>query len=171
MSGQVQRIATMAARFSAVMGWTALSIMAMISTADVLGTALLNKPVTGAFEMVGEALAVVVFLGLLQTQILRAHITVDLLTERLKGVPARLLDVLSASAMTLAIGMIAIQTWPQMMESWRIGELAPGAFNFPVYPVKMLVCLGATGAFLVAALQTFQSLSLLFGKGAPHDAD
>lgn len=171
MLSQVQHIATMAARFSAFMGWAALAIMAVISTVDVLGTAFFNKPVTGAFEMAGEALAVVVFLGLLQTQILRAHITVDLLTERLRGIPSRVLDVLATLAMTLAIGMIALQTWPQMMESWRIGELAPGAFSFPVYPIKTLVCLGATGAFLVAALQTLQALLRLFGKGARHDAD
>lgn len=149
-------------RASAWIGWAALGLMLVVGTADVVGTAFFRKPVLGAFEMAEAALAVVMFLGLVHVQARQGHIVVDLLSARLRGTPKRLSDCLALLGTLVAFYLIARQTWPLMLDSIRIREVASGVFNFPIYPVKVLVCLGASTATLVAAGQFLQSLAGLF---------
>jgi TRAP-type C4-dicarboxylate transport system permease small subunit len=146
-------------RISSWIGWSALLLMMAIGTLDVIGTFFFHRSIIGAFEMAETALAVVMFVGLVHVQADRAHINVDLLTKNLRGWPARLAESFGLLATALALFLIARQTWPLMLDSVRIGEVAGGSFNFPVYPVKVLVCLGASAATMVAILQFLRSLS------------
>lgn len=157
-------------RASAWIGWLALGLMMVIGTADVVGTALFRKPMLGAFEMAEAALAVVMFLGLVHVQARQSHIVVDLLSARLRGTPKRLADCLALLGTLIALYLVARQTWPLMLDSVRIREVAGGVFNFPVYPVKALVCLGASAATMVAAGQFVQAMVRLFSDGRSERA-
>lgn len=148
-------------RASAWVGWLALGLMMVVGAADVMGTAFFSRPLGGAFEMAEAGLAVVMFLGLIHSQVTREHIVVDLVSGRLRGTARRIADCVSLLGMTLAIGLIARQTWPLMLDSIRIREVAGGAFNFPIYPIKVLVCVGATAAALVAVGQLVQAITRL----------
>jgi TRAP-type C4-dicarboxylate transport system permease small subunit len=53
----------------------ALFGMMMLGTADVAGRYLLNKPITGAFEIFEILLPVLAFLGLADTQSIDEHVT------------------------------------------------------------------------------------------------
>lgn len=153
-------------RASALIGWVALGLMMVVGTADIVGTAFLRRPVVGAFEMAESALAVVMFVGLVHVQARQSHIVVDLVTTRLRGTARRLSDCLALLGTLVALYLIARQTWPLMLDSWRIREVAGGVFNFPIYPVKTLVCLGASIAALIAAGQFVRSVIRLFaGRG------
>lgn len=153
MRAAVHRIGAGLWWLSAASAWSALAFMAVIGAADVLGTALLGRPLPGTFEMSEQALAALIFLGLLHTQIRRSHIVVDILTERLRGWPARLSGALALSATALALGLIAAPMWLQFTDSLAIREQAPGALGFPVWPVKGLVSVAALAATLVAVAQ------------------
>ncbi len=156
-------------RASALVGWVALGLMMVVGTADIVGTAFFKRPILGAFEMAESALAVVMFIGLVHVQARQSHIVVDLLTARLRGTARRLSDCLAIFGTLVALYLIARQTWPLMLDSWRIREVAGGVFNFPVYPVKTLVCFGASVAALIAAGQFVQSVVRLFsGQGRGH---
>ncbi|MEY8828908.1 TRAP transporter small permease subunit [Sedimentitalea sp. XS_ASV28] len=133
--------------------------MAVIGTVDVLGTTLFDKPLAGTFEMSEQAMAAVIFLGLLHTQIMQRHIVVDVLTERFKGRTALVSTAFSVTATAVALGLIAAQTWPLFTASWAIKEQASGLLGFPVWPVKGLVCAGALSAAAVAAIQSVQAWS------------
>ena len=113
-------------RASAWIGWLALGLMMVIGTADVVGTALFRKPMLGAFEMAEAALAVVMFLGLVHVQARQSHIVVDLLSARLRGTPKRLADCLALLGTLIALYLVARQTWPLMLDSVRIREVAGG---------------------------------------------
>ena len=149
-------------RISSWLGWAALLLMLLLGTFDVIGTFFFRKAIIGAFEMAESALAVVMFLGLVHVQAARGHIVVDLITGKLTGFPARLSDCVALLGTAVALYLIARQTWPLMLDSWRIHEVAGGSFNFPVYPVKTLVCLGATAATVVCVIQFLQSAVRLF---------
>ena len=166
MSAALSRIGTGLWWLSAAAGWAALAFMAGVGAADVLGTALLDRPMPGTFEMSEQALAAVIFLGLLHTQIRQTHIVVDILTERLRGWPARLSQAFALSATALALGLIAVQTWPQFLDSMAINEQAPGALSFPIWPVKGMVSLGALAAMAVAAVQAVLAWLRLVSPGA-----
>ncbi len=149
-------------RISSWLGWAALLLMLLLGTFDVIGTFFFGKAIVGAFELAEAALAVVMFLGLVHVQAARGHIVVDLVTGKLSGKMAQLSDCVALLGTAAALYLIARQTWPLMIESWRIHEVASGSFNFPIYPVKTLVCLGATAATVVAAIQFLQSATRLF---------
>ena len=153
MTAALSRIGTGLWWLSAAAGWAALAFMAGIGAVDVLGTALFDWPMPGTFEISEQALAAVIFLGLLHTQIRQTHIVVDILTERLHGWHARLSQAVALSATALALGLIAVQTWPLFLGSMAINEQAPGALSFPIWPAKGLVCLGALAAMAVAVVQ------------------
>ncbi|WP_417599316.1 TRAP transporter small permease subunit [Pararhodobacter oceanensis] len=149
---------------SAATGWAALAFMTIVGAADVLGTALFSKPLQGTFEMSAQALAAVIFLGVLHTQINQSHIVVDIFIERLTAWPARLSKAVALSATALALGLIAVQTWPQFTASYAISEQASGALNFPIWPIKGLVSIGALSAMAVAAVQAVIAWIRLFGS-------
>ena len=144
-------------RLGAAAGWAALGFMAVIGAADVIGTAFFNEPIAGTFELSKQALAIVVFFGLLFTQIQQRHIVIDIVTERIHGRKARFLGAFSMTATTAAIGLIAVQTVPLFLASWRIRESAPGLLDFPIWPVKALVCTAALSAAGIALIQTGQA--------------
>ncbi len=160
----VDTVLAWALRMSAWIGWAALGLMMVVGTGDVIGTAFFRKPILGAFEMAEQALAVVMFIGLIHVQARRSHIVVDLVTAGMRGPARRLADCLALLGTAVALYLIARQTWPLMLDSWRVHEVAGGVFNFPVYPVKTLVCLGATVAAAIAAVQFLQSLMRLFPR-------
>jgi len=156
-------------RASALVGWVALGLMMVVGTADIVGTAFFRRPIVGAFEMAESALAVVMFIGLVHVQARQSHIVVDLMTARLRGTARRLSDCLALLGTLVALYLVARQTWPLMLDSWRIREVAGGVFNFPIYPVKTLVCFGASVAVAIAAVQFVQSVARLFaGQGRGH---
>lgn len=154
-----------ALRLSSWIGWASLTLMMVLGTADVIGTFFFGRAIIGAFEMAESALAVVMFVGLVHVQASRGHIVVDLVTARLHGGLSRAADSLALLGTLVALYLITRQTWPLMLDSWRIREVASGSFGFPIYPVKTLVCLGATTATAVAAAQFLQSLKRLFAPG------
>ena len=151
-----------ALRVSAWIGWAALGLMLVVGAGDVVGTAFFKRPILGAFEMAEQALAVVMFIGLIHVQARRSHIVVDLAVARLHGGARRLADCLALLGTAAALYLIARQTWPLMLDSWRVREVAGGVFNFPVYPVKTLVCFSASTAALIAAGQFLQAAAALF---------
>lgn len=166
MRAALARLGTALWWLSAATGWAALAFMAAAGAVDVLGTALFDKPLQGTFEMSEQALAAVIFLGLLHTQIKQSHIVVDIFTERLTGRAAQFSQAFALSATALALGLIAVQTWPQFTASMAINEQAPGALSFPIWPVKGLVSVGALAATAVAAVQAVIAWIRLFVPSA-----
>jgi TRAP-type C4-dicarboxylate transport system permease small subunit len=57
--------------------------MMAVTTTDVVGRYLLNRPLGGAFEITEIAMALVIFAGLALAAAAREHITVNLLEARL----------------------------------------------------------------------------------------
>lgn len=148
--------------FTAATGWAALGLMAVLGAVDVVGASLFDRPLAGVFEMSEQALAVVIFFGLLHAQIGKTHIVVDVLTEHLRGRLRLLSNAAALTATAVAIGLIAAQTWPQFLASWKIGEQASGLLGFPVWPVKGLVSLACFGTALVATAQGVAAWGRLF---------
>lgn len=157
--------------FTAATGWASLALMAVLGTADVLGTALFDRPLAGAFEMAEQALAVVIFFGLLHAQIAQTHIVVDVLTEHFRGRLKLLSNAIALTATTVAIALIAAQTWPLFTASWKISEQATGLLGFPIWPIKGLISLASLCAAVAAAMQSVAAWVRLFRPLGEEGAD
>lgn len=145
-----------------------IGVIALLGTADVIGTTFFHVPVVGTLEITEISLVIVVFLGLGHAQYRRAHITVDILINRFRG-PLRVLS--EAASFGSAFLCFAIIGWLGLLEalhSLRINEMAAGAYRVPVYPGRFLLAVGA----FVAALEALRCLiHVLLGSNPSHGQD
>lgn len=131
-----------------------IGLLAIVGTADSIGTQLLATPVPSALEFSEASLVVVVFMGLAFAQRRRGHVTVDILTGRLR--PGWVRTGLTALALLAAIAFFAILAWRGYIaatESIAIDERSLGLTRFPIWPGKIALCIGCVIALLESLRQ------------------
>lgn len=132
--------------------------MTLIGAIDIIGTKFLNRPLPGTFEATEALMVVAVFLALAHTQARGQHIAVDLVVSRLGPAARRGLDLL-AKLLTLGVFvLIAWRGWVLALTSFSIREYASGIVQFPVYPSKLALALGATLMVLQTAVDVARVL-------------
>jgi TRAP-type C4-dicarboxylate transport system permease small subunit len=140
-------MAALVARLGELGSWLAgasLLSMMLIGAIDIIGTKLVDRPLPGTFELTEALMVLGVFLALAHTQARRQHIAVDLVTRRLGRGARGALD-LFARLLTLGVfALIAWQGWVLGLGSLRVREYAPGIVQFPLYPSKLALAVGAT---------------------------
>lgn len=127
--------------------------LAILTIADVSMRSIFNAPIQGATEvstywfMVGLTLV-----GLWYAQIKNEHIFVTLFTERMSGLPARILDTLvtlTLTAFLLAIAWFGLQ---EAVARFEQGEYL-GVLRTPIWPMRFVVVLGALFYAVTVVLQ------------------
>lgn len=96
----------------AVAGGVVLAGMALVTVVSVVGRALSGvglAPVRGDFELVQIGCALAVFWSLPLAQLRRAHVTVDILSERFGARVHAVLGLLGNLALTVCSGVVAVQ--------------------------------------------------------------
>ncbi|MEP7207543.1 MAG: TRAP transporter small permease [Casimicrobiaceae bacterium] len=124
----------------------ALAVLGMmaVGTLDVLGTVLLGRPLSGAYEITESLMVAAVFLALALSQREGRQIRVTLVVERLGPRMVAVLDALAELASLGVYAVIAWYGWGVAIESHAIGEFSSGLLRFPVWPAKLALALGAT---------------------------
>jgi TRAP-type transport system small permease protein len=118
----------------------ALVGLVLLTCIDVVGRYLLNRPLTGAFELSELTMGALVFASLPLVTLRRQQVTVDLF-ERL--VPAAWRPVQDAAASLVAalcVGVIAWRLWVKAEEMMRAGETT-ATLKIPVYPLVYYMAL------------------------------
>jgi TRAP-type C4-dicarboxylate transport system permease small subunit len=142
-----------------------IACIAIVSTADVIGTAFFSTPVPSALELSEAALVMVVFMGLAFAQQRGAHITVDIFSARFTGVARYLSIGLALAAAAFFFGFIAWRGGIAAWESISIDERSEGLTRLPLYPGKMVLTLGCA----VAMLESLRQLvHLCLGRPEPE---
>jgi tripartite ATP-independent transporter DctM subunit len=122
--------------------------------ADIFGRTVLDSPIRGVAEIVSLSLVASVFLQLAFAISQRRLTTVEFLVMRLRTSQPRLaLDwnaVVSVAGVAMCLA-IAAGMWPDLWRAFRTAEFAgvPGLFSVSVWPIKLIVFVGA----LVAAVE------------------
>lgn len=96
----------------AVAGGVVLAGMALVTVVSVVGRALAGfglSPVRGDFELVSIGCAIAVFWSLPLAQVRRAHVTVDILSERLGPRIHAMLGLVGNAALTVCAAVVAVQ--------------------------------------------------------------
>lgn len=122
------------------------ALMVLIN-ADVVGRNLFASPVPGVPEMVALSIVGIVFLQLADTLHSGRFTRADILLDRLALTAPRAHDALHALFHIVgALLMLVIlwASWEPLAESVRIREYvgAIGAFQAPVWPVRLITLLG-----------------------------
>ncbi len=111
----------------------ALVFILLLTTADVL-LRMFGHPIIGTYEVVGFAGALVVGLVIPEASRHRAHVTVELVLDRLPPLPRALANALTR---VLAIGLfalLAVYLASLGLDLAEAGEVSP-TLQLPFYPV------------------------------------
>ncbi len=117
--------------------------------ADVIGTnldivGLPSSPIPAVFEFMAAMMVVTVFLATTLAQSRRSHIRVEVLVDRLPEGPRKIFEAIAHLLGAVLWGLIAWFGWKSGFHSVSVGEYASGLINFPLWPARLVLGIGAT---------------------------
>jgi TRAP-type C4-dicarboxylate transport system permease small subunit len=131
----------------------ALVGIVLLTCVDVVGRYLLNRPLTGAFELSEMAMGALVFASLPLVTLRRQQVTVDLLDWLIPARWRRVQDALAGLVAALCIAVVAWRLWVKAAEMLASGETT-AVLKVPVYPLVygMAVLSVVTAAVILALM-------------------
>lgn len=117
-----------------------LFAMMAVTFVDVVGRDLFDHALNGAYEVTEVLLGLIVFAGLPIVTWRREHVTVDLLTMRLRALPRAVLARLAAGVTALVLGVLA----------WRLGVTAHDITGYGDATVFLGIPLGPVAGAMAA---------------------
>ena len=129
-------------------------VLTVIGTTDVIRRYVFNNPIQGAGEVMTLMLGAVAFLSFSYVQLKRGHITVSLLSERLGGKKAILLDTIFLTIMLILSVIIGFYGGKSALAAWQAGDTTYGIAELPLGPARLVVPLG----FGLLSLRIFRQL-------------
>lgn len=116
--------------------------------ADIGGRILFNRPLSGVPEIVAMVIVAILFLQIPHAVAARSLIQSDMLLEALRATHPRLayaVTALSSGIGALVFAMIVYASWRFLMRAIENADTygTPGVFEFPQWPLRAVVVLGA----------------------------
>jgi len=140
-----------------VMGAVLLTLMMLLTVVDVV-LRYLGRPITGTFELMSFAGALVTGFALAQTSLDRAHVNVDILTEAIRGKAKVALEVFTR---LLGLGIFSLLAWALFDKGndlVKTGEVSL-TLHVPYYPVAYGLSLCCVVECLVLVLAIHEVIS------------
>jgi tripartite ATP-independent transporter DctM subunit len=134
----------------------ALVVLMLTLTADAVMRYLFNSPILGAADIVRFSFVSTVFFGMAYTALKKGHVSIDILSRKLKGAPLAALNSIVDLPMLILIGLVVWQTVLRAMRSWAAGEVT-AALRFPLFPFMFVVALGSLVWFFVVLADLLSS--------------
>lgn len=134
----------------------ALVIMMVLTCADVI-LRFFRHPIPGTYEMVGLLGAIVVSFSLAHTSVMRGHISVELIVQKLPKTAQIVIDGINSLLGTALFGLI---TWQSMLYASNLmhtGEVSL-TLQMPIYPFVYGIAVGSGMLCLVLLIDFFKSL-------------
>lgn len=143
----------------------------LLTVGDVAGRYLLNRPITGTYELTGLFAALAVFFGFGFAHIAREHITIDLVYSAVGPRIRRAMDVF---ATIVTVGGVVALAWGLRHYAGRMdaGNYTTSVLKVPIGPFVWGAVLGSAAYGIAAAgdlAQFARSLVRSVVKRPPHD--
>ena len=123
-------------------GSGAIALMMLVTVADVGGRRLFNHPVFGSMDLSTFMMVIVVFFSMAQCELMRGHITIDLLVSRFKQ---KSQDIFNSIAYVIFLVTFSWMTW-QLIQ-YGIGRyhshIVSYTLKVPLYPFIFVAALGS----------------------------
>ena len=119
-----------------------LFVMMFLVVANTLTRKFFNAPIAGAFEITQSLLTLAIFLSLAYTQRVGGHISVDVLSRHFSGSVQLLARLMAPALGFLCFAWATYANWHYAMDSLQMNEQEWGEITYPLWPVKMLMCIG-----------------------------
>lgn len=143
--------------FATVLGALGIALMMIHVTLDVALRYMFDAPLPGTIAIVSYYYMVIAaFIPLAFTEQKGAHISVEVITERLPGWIQRHLAGWSYLVSTVVFGMLAVRTWGEAITKMNIGaSIVQGETSIPLWPSYFFLPIGFGLMFLIVAHKFF----------------
>lgn len=134
----------------------------VLTTGEVIGRNLFNRPIAGAVELSEYLLAVFILLGVAYTQQIKGHVAVSVLLSRFPLRGQMVLNILSA---VLSLFIFAVLAWQGLivgMEEKTVSDM----LRMPQYPFRLLVAAAAFLTCLEILIDLGDSVSKLLRRSS-----
>ncbi len=141
-------------------GSSVIALMMLLTVSDVVGRRLFKQAVLGAYELNEIMLVIVVFFTLSYVEVLRRHISIGLVVDRLKQ---KTQDIIDSIMYVLFLGLFCVLTWQlciyavEVHQNEQVVSVTLGA------PVLPFVAFAAFGSFLLSLVVLMRLLLFLAG--------
>lgn len=162
------RLDTLAGTLAAI-----IILLLVVATAmDSIGRSVFNHPFAGVFEISEFAMAWIGFLSIAYTQLLKGHISMNLI----KGLmPNRSQAVFDFVIMGISLICVIYVGWVGLedaLENIRFGDkIMSGLFTLPVGPPKLIIPIGCTLLALRFISQMVDDVLIFCCKMTPVETD
>lgn len=157
------------ARAGSFLAGVAVLLITLLITYDVAMRFFLGRPQVFVDELASFLQVVVIFWGLAETFRRDGHISVDLLTQRLRPGPRAGLRVVT---LVLALGFLAIVTWQTVdtaLRAYRFGRVST-VMLYPLWIAQLCIPLGLALMLVAMLLALGRQVRVLAGR-APAGTD
>jgi TRAP-type C4-dicarboxylate transport system permease small subunit len=144
-------------------------VLMVVVNADVVGRTGFNSPIPGVAEFGRLSIVGIIFLSLAHA-LREGRITrADSLLRRLEAQAPRAgaaMELFFALAGAALFAVLFYGSYPFLVESWRSSEYAgvEGYVTFPIWPVRLMILVGAGLACLQFLIITWQQLGRIAGR-------
>lgn len=118
-------------------------LLTAIVTLQIVARYVFGKAIPGIFESAELLMVAIVFLGLAYIQSVNGHVRMELLVNRMSRVRRRTMEGFTLLLSLVLFVAITYKSGQNAHLAWRIGDVTMGLINFPTWPAKMLVPIGA----------------------------
>lgn len=136
--------------------------MMLLTTGEVIGRNLFNRPIAGTVELSEYLLAIFILLGVAYTQQVKGYVGVSLFVSRL---PFRGQMILNIVSTLLSLFIFAILAWQGLivgMEEKTVSDM----LRVPQYPFRLLIAMAAFLTCLELLIDLADSFSKLFRRSS-----
>ena len=118
-------------------------VMMFLITADVILRYVFNRPLHGTYQLAEFMMVGAVYFGVAYVQSHREHINIDVATSWLPPKGQLTLDIFGQLIGIVIFAIITWQTGRVAWHTWRIADYTMGIVQWPLWPAKAVVALGA----------------------------
>ena len=137
-----------------------LASIALLILYDVVGREAFGSPFHGTNEIVSNSVLSILFLPLPLSILTRSSLRTTNLYDHAGDWGKALIEAASYILAGALFLVIAIGSWPNMIEAWAIGEQeGSGIVEIPVYPIRTLVVFVSFIGIAVCTLLTTSALT------------
>ncbi len=131
--------------------------MMLLTSGEVVGRALWDKPIPGTMELSSYMLALFVLTGLAYTQQMKGHVRVEMVTSRLPEKVRAFLDVITTILCLFIVGVLIWQGYILGIEERAVSDM----LRIPHRPFKLFISVAAIMLFLEFSLDLIDNIKRL----------
>jgi len=157
MKQRIQKLNRVIAGIGAVF----LIPLMLLTTCEVVGRSLFNRPLAGTVELSQYMLAIFILLGLAYSQQTKAHVGVSFLVSRL-GPRSQALATVATTLLSLFLFVVLTwQGWAVAVEEKTVSDM----LRIPQYPFRLLLSVAAFLFCLELFIDLGEALKQLARRG------